>query len=279
MKEKNIIVTLIAGLILVVACKQSTVNKANPLQNDTTQSPIQGDTLRSKNPQPDYIGSGGVIIFGEAPFVKPQKIKITDKLQRCISGKIKSAETVDFTGDKIPDFICKSIADTITGSGTEYWISSDYKIIKTKEYSIDWFSYRWFINLDEDPEPEIYETYTDEEFTDNRFIDQNLVTGKDSILLYINPVIIEDDKNYWGFAQDISNMMTRINGNRIELNCSLNHYRLNDHIAVDNIDAIQSQVPVVFFMGHSAGQKYALKNIAYDYTMLTLQELIKQTRK
>ncbi|MBS1916650.1 MAG: hypothetical protein JST87_10230 [Bacteroidetes bacterium] len=284
MKEKIIIIALLYGIL--ISCKQPSAEKANPLQKDTTQSSMQkdttqsamqGDTLRNKNPLPDYVGGNGAIVFGEAEFIKPKKMKVTDKLQQSIAEKIKSAETVDFTGDKIPDYICKSVTDS-TGTGTEYWVSSDYKIIKKKRYVVDGYCYRWFINLDEDPEPEIYEDSGDEELEDNMFIDQNLITGKDTPLLYINPIIIDDDITYWGFPKDISNMMTRKNGTRIELVCSLNHHIINDHIAADNIDSIQSQIPVVFFMGNPK-EKFKVKGIKNDYTMYTLRELIGATRK
>lgn len=214
-------------------------------------------------------------IFNEIGFEKTQIIKVNEKLKKSIVELIESVETVDFTGDKKLDFICKAKIDS-TGIGNEYWLSSDFKIVKKLKYYSDGFYYRWFINLDNDPEPEIYEAIGDEDGADYIISDQNLVTGTDKTLIYINPVIIERDIKYWGYPWDIVNIKARTNGEITELYCSLNHKIIrdgNEEINPKN----QKQMPVIFFSGHHT-QESVQRNIK-DEKWMTLKNIIIQTKK
>ena len=213
--------------------------------------------------------------FSEIKFKKPKKIALTDNLKKCIKEKIESVETIDFTGDNIFDFICRTKVTSID-MGKEYWISSKYKIIKQKECSSDGFNYRWFINLDDDPEPEIFDATGDEDGADYTIIEQNLLTGKDTSILFFNPVIIENRKKYWGYPWDIFNIKARKNGVKTELYCSLNHNITRDGNE-ENDPKYQSQMPVLFFTGHHT-QDSEQKNIKNE-KWLTLKEIIKQTKK
>lgn len=213
--------------------------------------------------------------FPSVYFMKSERIAATDELKKHVETEIDSVEVIDFTGDKIPDYICRTKMDS-TGLGSEYWIKSDYKTIKKTKYYFDGFSYRWFINLDNDPEPEIYQVNGDEDGADYTIVDQNLQTGKDKILLYINPVIIENQKKYWGYAWDISNIKARKNGTNIELFCSLNHGIERDGNEESNPKS-QKLMPVLFFSGHHT-QESGEMNIK-DEQWLSLAEIIKQTKR
>ncbi|MGY0039202.1 hypothetical protein [Pedobacter sp. NJ-S-72] len=148
---------------------------------------------------------------------------------------------------------------------------------RSKSFNIiDGFHYRWFINLDNDPEPEIYEAIGDEDGADYTFVDQNLKTGKDKTLLYVNPVIIENDKKYWGYPWDIKDFLARTDGKTVELFCSLKHSITRD----GNETALppgQKQMPVLFFKGHPTqkGEQKGLKNEEW----LSLTEIISRTKK
>lgn len=219
--------------------------------------------------------SDSVHKFTVVYFKKPKTIEVSTQLKKCIKETIESVETIDFTGDKLLDFICKSKTDTF-GIGFEYWISSDYKVIKKLSYISDFLVYRWFINLDEDPEPEIYEATVEEDGADYIIYDQDIKTRKNIKLLYINPIIIENNKNYWGYPWDILNIKARTNGQKTELYCSLNHQIIRDGNEV--IDPKnQKQIPIIFFGGHHT-QESEQNNIK-DEQWMTLSEIINQIKR
>lgn len=261
MKQKLLLIILTA---LLVSCKDNSGQETNSIKPDNTKKETK--TAVSKTAD---LSETAVY------FIKSKKIAATDELKKSIKEEIESVESIDFTGDKIADYICKTPIDT-SGIGNEYWISSEYKTIKKVKYYGDGFQYRWFINLDYDPEPEIFETNGDGDGADYTIKDQNLATGKDKTLLYINPVIIEDNKKYWGYSWDVKNIIARKNGTNIELFCSLNHKIIRDGNEESDPE-FQKIMPVIFFTGHFTQESGNL--VIKDEKWLTLQEIIKQTKR
>ncbi|WP_157472345.1 hypothetical protein [Flavobacterium aquidurense] len=262
MKQKFLLLFILMALL--ISCKDTSGQKNNSVKTDNTKQ-------ETKNTEAKGEDSSKTAVY----FIKTKKIPATNELRKCIKEEIESVESIDFTGDKIADYICKTAIDTL-GIGNEYWISSEYKTIKKVKYYGDGFHYRWFINLDNDPEPEMFETNGDEDGADYTITDQNLTTGKDRTLLYINPVIIENNKKYWGYSWDVKNITARKNGTDIELFCSLNHQIIRD--GNEEYDPeFQKIMPVLFFTGHHTQESGNL-NIK-DEKWLTLQEIIKQTKR
>lgn len=262
MKQK---ITLFLILTTVLISCKDTSNQETKPENSTEQ--------KVKNTASEVTDSSKN--FTAVYFLKSQKIPASNKLREYIKQKMDSVETVDFTGDKIPDYICRTAIDSL-GIGDEYWISSEYKTIKKAKYYTDGFYYHWFINLDSDPEPEIFDVTGDEDGADYTIQDQNLATGKDKMLLYFNPVIIENQKKYWGYPWDTKNIMARKNGTKIELFCSLNHKIIRDGNE-ENDPKYQKQMPVLFFTGHHT-QDSGFMDIK-DEQWLSLSEIIKQTKR
>ena len=161
-------------------------------QTDKKQDKIEkADTITiDLGTETDTISIDSFEVFIDVAFNKAKGIPINDRLRDMIEEEIDSVETIDFTGDNILDFLVKRAGDK-NSIGFEYWVSSDYKIIKKVKYYLDSFHYRGFINLDDDPEPEICDAVGEEDSPDYTVQDKNLVTRKDSILLYANLVIIE----------------------------------------------------------------------------------------
>jgi hypothetical protein len=264
MKKNLILCSVLASLF--ISCKDTLKQETKSESSDTTKQ-------KMKNTASEISDSSKT--FTAVYFIKSRKTPITDKLSECIKEKIESVETIDFTGDKIPDYICKTTVDT-TGIGNEYWISSEYKTIKKAKYYTDGFYYRWFINLDNDPEPEIFEVVGDEDGANYVIADQNLATGKDKTLLYINPVIIENQKKYWGYPWDIQNIIARKNGANTELFCSLNHKIIRDGNE-ETDPKLQKQMPVLFFTGHHTQESGNLESKNEQW--LSLKQIIQQTKR
>lgn len=261
MQKATIIIFIIS---LFISCKE----KNDKVENISSEK-VTEDTKQTESEIADSSTE-----FPTVYFIKSEKILATNELRKYLKEELDSVEKVDFTGDKIPDYICRTIIDSL-GNGHEYWVSSEFKTIKKIKFA-DGFHYRWFINLDSDPEPEMFEAIGDEDGADYVITDQNLSTGKDITLLYINPVIIENGKKYWGYPWDIKNIKARKNGVNIELFCSLNHQIIRD--ANEETDPkSQKQMPVLFFTGHHT-QEFRAENCK-DEKWLTLREIIKQTKR
>lgn len=263
--KQNFILFVILTAILI-SCKDTLKPKTKSVNSDT----IEQKTTIAESEIADSSK-----IFTPVYLIKPEKTSITDKLRECIKEKIESVETIDFTGDKIPDYICKTTIDTL-GIGNEYWISSEYKTIKKAKYYTDGFYYRWFINLDNDPEPETFEAVGDSDYSIFSINDPNLLTGKDTTLLYINPVIIENKQRYWGYAWDIHDIRVRKNGTDIELFCSLNH-KIISYQDDETELKFQKQMPILFFTGHHTQESGGLSSKNDQW--LSLKEIIRQTKR
>jgi hypothetical protein len=175
---------------------------------------------------------------------------LPSELREVTAGRFMRALKVDFNGDGKQDFICEMRPDK-PGKATnvEYWITSELKVYKTKtKYGQD-FDYFWFVNLDEDKEPEIFSANGYEDGIDYAIHDQDLETQKEILVAYINPVIIENDKLFWGYPWDISEIITKKDNETIFLKASLDHNIQRD--GEITIPDPTKKFPAVFFYGHS----------------------------
>lgn len=266
MKLKLLLSIITVGLL--ISCKDASKQEKKSVTIDSVK--LKPKEIITETETADSLKGYKIV-----DLISPKKIPATKELLNYLGEKIEKTETIDFNGDGILDYICQTKADSL-GIGNEYWISSDYKTIKkTKCYS-DGFYYRWFINLDNDPEPEMFEVIGDEDGADYIITDQNLVTGKNTTLQYINPIIIENDKKYWGYAWDIKSIIARTNGTVTELFCSLNHTIIRD--GNEEYDPKhQKQMPVLFFTGHHTQESgdHDIQKAQW----LTLEEIIKRTKR
>ena len=128
---------------------------------------------------------------GEINFIEPKKIQSNKKLEEFLKSSFYSVEEIDFTGDKILDFICRAKPNS-NRQGTEYWINSNFKIIRQNAYYLDGFTHRRFANLDKDIEPEIFENFVKFTFSKirpNYFITHELYFFKSSEVLLYRPFL------------------------------------------------------------------------------------------
>jgi hypothetical protein len=111
--------------------------------------------------------------------------------QSLIKGKIIKVFQVDFTGDGRQDFICRSELPipNDTFNFIESWPTADKKILSSEPEPAPEADYSYFVNLDNDPEPEIIRADGFEDGIDYYFLDQDLKTGNRFVLFYFSPVI------------------------------------------------------------------------------------------
>jgi hypothetical protein len=211
------------------------------------------------------------LLFGQG-FVKMDTIETPEKLTELISGRITRTFQVDFTGDGIKDYICQlDFQDKTKPVYKEIWINSEFEIIKTIEkYSND-FDFFWFVNIDSDPEPEIFSATGYAEGIDYCFIDQDLKKGNDKVLFYFIPVILDSDNKFWGYPWDISDLLIKLDNGLLKIKCSLDHEISRDGEVTE--PQWQQDYPVICFSGHSTQPDIKVGQInGFDW--LTISEII-----
>lgn len=198
--------------------------------------------------------------------------QIPNNLQVLIKGEIIRVLKVDFNGDDKSDFICqyKPIANSDNADYLEDWITSDNKIFKTeKKYFMD-FDFLWFVNLDNDSEPEIFSATGYEDGIDYAFYDQNLKTGNNSLLFYFNPVILENGKHYWGYPWDIKDIILKRDSTNVYIKSSIdNDIERDGNITIPKTN---KQFPAIFFTGHSTQPNIKVEDVR-NIKWMTLDEL------
>lgn len=198
--------------------------------------------------------------------------QVPGDIQTLINGKVTRVFKVDFNGDGKPDFICQyqTMAKIENADYLEDWITSDKQLFKrVKKYSMD-FDFFWFVNLDSDPEPEIFSATGYEDGIDYAFYDQDLKTAQDKLLFYFNPVILENGKNYWGYPWDITDLILKTDSTNIYLQTSVDNDIENDgNITIPDPT---KKFPAIFFYGHSTQPNVKVETIR-NIKWTTLDEL------
>jgi len=219
-------------------------------------------------------------VYAQQNLIKPLVIENDDNIQKLIDEEIVLTASIDFTGDSINDFICQTKPNNNIGDYyLEYWINSEYKILKKKiKYFTDYDEY-WFVNLDNDIEPEIFWATGYSEGIDYVFLDQDFENNEDVPIFYFNPTILDPSKHkefFWGYYWDITDLKLKKAHNSIKLLCSINHkiYRYGE-ITVPNS---QVQLPVVCFSGKSTQPDTEVEEIK-DLRWFSLEELVNEITK
>lgn len=123
---------------------------------------------------------------------------IPNELTEKLKGHINSVITIDFTGDGNLDYLVTMASeDKHNYEFLEYWITSEFETIQKEKKFNDGIQYYQFVNLDSDPEPEIFSAFGYEDGIDYGLYDLDMKLGKEELIFYFNPVIIEDNKYHW----------------------------------------------------------------------------------
>lgn len=188
-----------------------------------------------------------------------------------VKGEIVRVIQVDFTGDNIGDYIIQTKMDK-EGKTTETWLTSNFLLFNRITKYVGDYDFLRFINLDNDPEPEIYSASGYSDGIDYAFYDLNMKTGKQELLFYFNPVIIDNDQDYWGYPWDTDGVMKKSEDGETMIFFSDNHdiERDGEITYPDN----QKILPVIFLTGHSSQPEIGVEEIR-NRTWKTIEEIKK----
>lgn len=209
-----------------------------------------------------------IFVVGQ-DFVKIDTIESKSKELEELTNKeeILSIESIDFTGDKNNDFIVKTKIDENGYKICEYWISSKYELIRQIETYNDGIKMRKYINLDNDPELEIIDASGYEDGIDYTVQNINLNTGELETVLYFNPIIETETKNYWGYPWDWTKLKIK-SDKRIKV--SLQHEIERDREI--SFPRNQKILPAIYFDGTPTQESHVGK--IQESTWLSLKEII-----
>ena len=218
----------------------------------------------------------------------PQEIDTPLQIWDTTSAFIIKTETIDFNGDNKLDYFVLFRNPSWHSSSTkpfafELWYTSSFKVVKRVQISVVLdYDFRWFINLDNDPEPEIVSARGFSDGVTYAISDQNPSDWSEKLTFSFNPILIDPtdpwEVHYWGYTKDITNIMTKNDGGLIKIRCSFEHkvYRDSEHYVPDWQQ--QHQLPVIFFTGKPKKRyrkDYRIRKIQW----LSFQEIIEKARR
>ena len=188
------------------------------------------------------------LTFGQSFIPMDTLTDYPSEINSKVKGEIAVVYQVDFTGDSIGDYIIQTKVNKKT-KFKEIWLTSDFVLFNKKSKYMHSYNFMCFINLDSDPEPELYSATGYEDGIDYIIYDLNMKTGQQELLFYFNPVIIDNEKDYWGYPWDTKGIMTRT-----ENGVTLIYYSIDHDIERDGEIAHpenQKVMPVIFLKGQS----------------------------
>jgi hypothetical protein len=165
-----------------------------------------------------------------------------------VKEEIESVYKIDFTGDSKGDYIVRTKMDK-EGNFNEVWLTSDILLFNRISKYVQDYDFMGFINLDNDPEPELYSASGYSDGIDYAIYDLNIKTGQRELLFYFNPVIIDKKKNYWGYPWDTNGIITSTEDGMTMIYCSSDHDIERD--GEITIPENQKVMPVIFLTGQS----------------------------
>ncbi|MEM6264127.1 MAG: hypothetical protein AAGI38_16550, partial [Bacteroidota bacterium] len=127
-----------------------------------------------------------------------------------------------------------------------------------------------FVNLDDDPELEMYCGSGYADGIDYALYDLDLEAGQMEILFYFNPVIIQDESNFWGYPWDTEGIITSVEAGKVRVYFSVDHdiQREGEITIPEN----QEILPVIFLLGNSTQPEIEVAEIR-NSTWKTLKDV------
>ncbi len=188
------------------------------------------------------------LTFGQSFIPMDTLTDYPKEISSKVKGEIAVVYQVDFTGDSIEDYIIQTKVNK-KNKFKEIWLTSEFLRFNKMTKFLHSYNYMCFINLDSDPEPELYTANGYEDGIDYVLYDLNMKTGKQELLFYFNPVIIDSDKDYWGYPWDTKGIMTKTEDSVTKIYYSIEHDIERDG-EITNPEN-QKVMPVLFLKGQS----------------------------
>ncbi|MNX20845.1 hypothetical protein D3C86_507970 [compost metagenome] len=171
---------------------------------------------------------------------EPEKVELSEKLKREIPKNLKiiKTEKVNLKND-LNIFICLTL-DEKTGEYNEYWFSNEEKIKQVNKFYSE-SNKKWFVNIDDDPELEMVKIITEEGSVDCAFYNINLDNLKPNIIFNFDPIILKNEKKYWGYSGDIDDIILKDKKLLVTVENNIPDYEEK------KMSANQKKLPIIYF--------------------------------
>ncbi len=245
-----LVVALIKFVFYTGKASRAAHKASTPKSGDATESTRDDDLYALA----ERAGSGDALAFAQSP----QIVRTPDLVRQILHAEISQTRTIDFDGDGKLDFIAllndPNPREGIVG--TEVWIRSDGRVVRRlPRYGLGAFDYVWFINLDDDPVPEIISAFGYEDGIEYAIEKENLQKNeRPTALFYFEPVLTDPTipgRHFWPSPLDIKDIQARPRGNHFEMLCSLTPLAKSD-LDGEESPKRQKYLPVIFFTGKTA---------------------------
>lgn len=217
MKKTLLLIFLIYFLVYCKKDKQSIIVNKKTFVNKINDTLIRNNNLNKSK--------------------RLKKAKIIDapiEIVQLFSNKdIYTTYTVDFIGDGKLDYICYVEMNDDHRSIKEYWVSSDFKIVKEYKGYID-AHILGFLNADEDDELEYIRIYGEDIEIDYVLCDSYGLKEKE--LFYFFIIIENNNKFYWGYPNQIDDIIYKKINKQVLLKTTTNH-----DIVIDDREFIHTE--------------------------------------
>ena len=175
-----------------------------------------------------------------------------------IMGVLKR-ERVDFTGDGRLDYIILLPDDRTVQQpellGREQWISFPRKVVfEQLRWSSD-YAFRWFVNLDDDPAPEMISAYGFEDGIDCTIEKLDVAAQVLTEVFYFEPVLIGGDgSKFHGYPWDWKDIQVRRTDCAVQILGAIREWPEAETLGNDNEGQSEEQhrLPRVVFEGTSS---------------------------
>lgn len=205
-------------------------------------------------------------------LLKPDTLEIVpESISKGVFGEVSNLLSIDLDGNGLNDFI--AIVDTDDPfKQVQYWFSSGYELWLKKEWYTMGIQHTWFVNLDQDSELELFYATGYEDGIDYYFVDLDLKKGKEEIVFFFNPIILENNEMHWGYPWDISDILIKEDSITL-IYVSLDH-DIDSSMGELTRPENQPLFPIIFFTGHST-QPYDRSETIRNSEWKTIEDVIK----
>jgi hypothetical protein len=217
---------------------------------------------------------------------RAREIRVSPELQKLTPSLIRRAESVDFTGDGVPDFVLSVEPDVDLPGKTydtrELWITSDGNLLRSTLLFRTPIWERWFVNLDRDPEPELLTVSGYEDGVDFEIADQTEELRAQEGLFRLLPVFrvegSEGSPHALGLPGNLDGAWVAGSSSTWRLSCSFDFAEefLIDAGVAGMPNPPQRLLPIVFFESPTvAGES---RHPIHTSAELSLEEITQRSR-
>jgi hypothetical protein len=189
-------------------------------------------------------------------LAQPRDVPTPKFVRKLVRGNIDKTVSVDFDGNGKPDYIATVTDPSETSESRRtrrLWVNDAHHVVKTTAVSDADTDEFWFLQQRAGTVPLIISAWGYEDGIDYAVVQQNLRGGKDKVLFLFDPVIRENNKLFWGYPWDWSDIVAEQQNRGMAVLCTFNHdlHRDPDEGNNQDLPPAQKSIPVIIFTGHT----------------------------